>query len=106
MDDVEIYSKSICEKIKEMDIDIFGTTVFTYQSFDNEVDTQELIEYFLLNNISVCVPVLIEENEMIARSVQPTCNYSINSFGILEPEKTDVIEKNEILSYYSAWDSL
>ena len=95
-DEVISLSSLICEEVKKIDIEFFGTTVFAYKSFQNEIETQELIEYFLSNNVRVCVPVIIDHNEIIAKTVQPTCNYCVNSFGILEPEMTDVVTMEDI----------
>lgn len=68
--------------------------VFIYVSFQKEVDTHSLINYFLAQGKTVAVPLVIsKEKGMIAIIIDGISQLTPNKMGILEP----VYDENRIL---------
>lgn len=89
----EIFSKLISSKIMDT-----LESVFVYSDFQNEVKTKELIKYLIDNKRAVYLPKCnTEELTMTPVRIYDTTDYSLNKYGIIEPNsQTDLICQNTI----------
>lgn len=98
-EEAEVKSRAIFDRLKELGHRFFGSSVFIYVSFDNEADTNPIIEYFLSNDLIVSVPVVVPDVRIDAvRIGSPHCNMKKGCLGIYEPEEGDVIACKDISS--------
>ena len=84
----------IYESVIENDLYINANKIFIYVSYNNEVDTIDIIKNSIDNNKSVYVPKInIEDKTMKSVEIHSLNELSVNKYGILEP---NVVDKNNI----------
>lgn len=82
----------IYESVIENDLYINANKIFIYVSYNNEVDTIDIIKNSIDNNKSVYVPKInIEDKTMKSVEIHSLNELSVNKYGILEP---NVVDKN------------
>ncbi len=89
--DVELKSKSIVDKIKELDDYKNAENVFSYFPFGSEVDVKNLIIDCLNNNKNVYLPKIIslEEGDMRFIKISSLDDVSVGCMNIMEPLEND-----------------
>ncbi len=92
------YSRQIMTHLCSLDEIQNARTIFGFISYSNEVDTHELLRYFLNNNKVLATPKILPEKVMIAVKLTAWENLVTGEMGILMPpgdtpcpEKFDVI---------------
>ena len=60
-------------------------TIFCYESYKNEVQTRSIMEYFFKKGKDVYIPVVTGAEMRLAKWA-PDMTYTINRFGIKEPQ--------------------
>ena len=88
-------------------IDSFVTKqVSIFQPYNNEIDTNNLINLLFSKNISVSLPCIIEEsNQMIFRELKEGEELKKGKYGILEPgDKNSVITPSVLFMPLLAFD--
>jgi len=88
--------EDIFNKIIKLDRFINARDIFTYVSFDNEVDTKKLIQYSIENGKKVYVPK-VEKGERRLRvfNIESESQLEIGSYNILEPENGVEVDKKK-----------
>ncbi|MBE5763249.1 MAG: 5-formyltetrahydrofolate cyclo-ligase [Clostridiales bacterium] len=81
LSDKDLLSKVICKKIKALNLDC--KAIMLYSALANEVNVDELIEYYI-EKCDVYLPKVIGL-DMVAIKVDKTTQYKIGAFGIKEP---------------------
>ena len=82
----------IYESVIENDLYINANKIFIYVSYNNEVDTIDIIKNSIDNNKSVYVPKInIEDKTMKSVEIHSLNELSVNKYGILEP---NIVDKN------------
>ena len=102
-------SRSIFEKITASEEFENANKIFTYVNFENEIVTEDIINYSLSLNKIVAVPV-INGKEMFFSEIKSLSELKKNKFGILEPESnalkiTECDEKTLVLVPLLAYNS-
>jgi 5-formyltetrahydrofolate cyclo-ligase len=69
--------------------------IFSYISFDHEVDTFAILDHCLTSNKGLCVPVITDGKMQISRITGLT-GLKKSKFGILEPEKIEPVDNRSI----------
>ena len=70
-----------------------ASTILFYISYDNEVDTHEMIKELLSNKKTIVVPVVDKERRCLILSKLESWNdLEVGSYNILEPKKDKIIE--------------
>lgn len=70
--------------------------VFTYVSFDNEVDTIEIIKYSIQNNKKIYVPKIVKgENKLEVCKLNSIQHLKQGTFNIPEPADECIVFKNK-----------
>lgn len=67
-----------------------GMIVGCYVSVKDELDTSEILEYCFANNITVCVPKVVE-NTLQFYKIKSNHDLAPAPFGLLEPNVTEMI---------------
>ena len=67
-----------------------GMIVGCYVSVKDELDTSEILEYCFVNNITVCVPKVVE-NTLQFYKIKSNHDLVPAPFGLLEPNVTEMI---------------
>ena len=67
-----------------------GMIVGCYVSVKDELDTSEILEYCFANNITVCVPKVVE-NTLQFYKIKSNHDLVPAPFGLLEPNETELI---------------
>lgn len=89
--EVEQFSQQIFESLKCIISTRKEKDYFVYNSFGNEVSTNQIIEYLLKHNKNVFLP-RVENDDMVAVKINANTQYLISKFGIREPigKSTDI----------------
>lgn len=82
--EVEKFSHQIFENFKKELKNLDCNTFFVYNSFGNEVRTNEIVEFLLKEGKKVYMP-RVEGKQMVAVQVQQNTQFAISSYGIMEP---------------------
>lgn len=82
--ELEKMSDDVFCNLKKILKNFCETNYFIYLSFNNEVQTQKIINFLLLNKKNVFVPK-IKNNFMLASRIDEKTTFEKNKFGILEP---------------------
>lgn len=92
------YDKAIFENVTNSKFYINASTIFIFVSYNNEVDTHNIIKHGLSHNKTICVPKIMSKNEgMKAVSINDFEDLIPGAYGILEPADFSMeIEKEEI----------
>ena len=72
-----------------------GMIVGCYVSVKDELDTSEILEYCFANNITVCVPKVVE-NTLQFYKIKSNHDLVPAPFGLLEPNVTEMIPVQKI----------
>jgi len=72
-----------------------GMIVGCYVSVKDELDTSEILEFCFANNISVCVPKVVE-NTLQFYKIKSSHDLVPAPFGLLEPNVTEMIPVQKI----------
>lgn len=72
-----------------------GMIVGCYVSVKDELDTSEILEYCFANNITVCVPKVVE-NTLQFYQIKSNHDLVPAPFGLLEPNVTEMIPVQKI----------
>ena len=72
-----------------------GMIVGCYVSVKDELDTSEILEFCFANNISVCVPKVVE-NTLQFYKIKSNDDLVPAPFGLLEPNVTEMISVQKI----------
>ncbi len=72
-----------------------GMIVGCYVSVKDELDTSEILEFCFANNISVCVPKVVE-NTLKFYKIKSNHDLVSAPFGLLEPNVTEMIPVQKI----------
>lgn len=84
------FDKSILENLIETNEFKNANTVFVYVSYNNEVDTHEIIKECIKDGKKVCVPKVISKIEgMKAIEIRAFDELKPGAYGILEPTSFD-----------------
>ncbi len=78
--------KKIAEMLIESDFYKKAQTIMVYMSYNGEVSTDELIEIMLKDGKTLCAPVCIDKETMIAKSFTQISEFSKGMYGIKEPK--------------------
>ena len=90
-------SQKICETVLNSNVFKNAKTVFVYLSFNNEVDTNLIVENCFQQGKKVCVPVCKKDCIMDAVSIQNMADMVYNNYGIAEPkDASNVVDKQDI----------
>ena len=94
----ELKKKSLLLNERIINSEEFKTakSIFCYISFEDEIDTFKILEFCLKNNKILSVPVIKTDKIMIPAVINSLNNLERNKFGILEPRKYKIIDKNDI----------
>ena len=96
LEDKKILDEKIFKFLIESDFYKKSKRIFIYVSYNNEVDTKEIIDYSLKNDKEIYVPKInIEDKTMKAIRIHSLSELYVNKYGILEP---DIVDKNYIES--------
>lgn len=87
-DELQAFSSDIFDKITNLEEFKNKKVILCYVSFNNEVDTINLIEYSLKIGKVVAVPK-VEGNAMEFYRIKDFSDLKPGYFGVLEPEKND-----------------
>ena len=89
-------SNNVFNKIINLDIYDSSKTIGIYYSMDDEVSTIYLIDYSLKLGKEVCLPRVIDNNEMEFFKITDRNNLSKTKFGVLEPTNNDLVDPKSI----------
>lgn len=96
LEDKKILDEKIFNFLIKSDFYKKSKRIFIYVSYNNEVDTKEIIEYSLKNDKIIYVPKInIEDKTMKAIRIHSLNELYVNKYGILEP---NIVDKNYIES--------
>lgn len=93
--EVKTLSAKITEKVLSLDIIKEKQTFMVYNSIKCEVSTQKIINHLLENAKTVCYPITIDENIVIAKPL--TTEFVNGNFGVLEPKEYEVLDKVDVV---------
>ncbi len=82
--------KQILKNVTECDFYKNAQTVMVYISYNGEVDTVGLIGKMLADGKTLCAPVCIDKETMVARSFSSYDELVIGAYGIPEPHGAEV----------------
>lgn len=86
--------KKIFNSLIESNIYKESKKIFIYVSYNNEVDTKEIIKHSFENNKIIYVPKInIEDKTMNAVKIHSLNELYVNKYGILEP---NIVDKNDV----------
>lgn len=96
-DEVENLSKKVFENIfKLVDMNKIKCMML-YHPIQNEVSTEELMEYCFENKIKVILPkVLKDVKEIIPCKIESKNSLKLGEYNIMEPFEYEIVHKNEI----------
>lgn len=83
-EEVEVYSNIIFQKTIKLLQEYNYKDFFVYKDFKNEVSTKKIIDYLLVNDKKVYLPV-INKDYLKTVQISNKTKYLINSYGIEEP---------------------
>lgn len=89
-------SNDIFNKIINLDIYKSSKTVGIYYSMDDEVSTISLIDYSLKLGKEVCLPRVLNNNEMKFYKITDRNNLSKSKYGVLEPTNNNLVNPKTI----------
>lgn len=92
--DVKDKSEIIKTKILNSNWYKNSDAIMIYVSFNNEVETKNIIEDALNSGKNVVVPVCIDGNNLIPAVIQSICDMIPNKYGILEPKNIQAYTGN------------
>lgn len=95
LEEINSFSDLIFEKVFNLDAYKKAKTVFVYNSFKSEVSTQKAITKMLQSKI-VYMPKINENDIMTAVKITQQTEFTINKFGIYQPNNGEIANKNEI----------
>ena len=90
---MEIHSKKIFSKVTKMKIISEAETIGCYSSIGSEVQTNDIINYFLNEGKSVSLPKA-SQDEMTFRKVEDVSKLEKGEFDIPEPKDNTPIQEN------------
>ncbi|MCT4583543.1 MAG: 5-formyltetrahydrofolate cyclo-ligase [Peptostreptococcaceae bacterium] len=96
-DTIKKKSLNITNKIIKSHILDDKKNIFIYIDFKNEVKTKYLIEYLLMKNKNIYVPITIKETkELKVCKLEDVKDLELSTYGIKEPkkEKQTIVDKN------------
>ena len=94
---MEIHSKKIFSKLTKMKIISDASTIGCYSSIGSEVQTSDIINYFLNEGKSVSLPK-VSEDEMTFRKVEDVSKLEKGEFDIPEPkDNAPIQEKHDVI---------
>ena len=94
---MEIHSKKIFSKLTKMKIILEAETIGCYSSIGSEVQTNDIINYFLNEGKSVSLPK-VSQDEMTFRKVEDVSKLEKGEFDIPEPkDNAQVEEKHDVI---------
>ncbi len=94
LEDKKILDEKIFNFLIESDFYKKSKRIFIYVSYNNEVDTKEIINYSLKNDKIIYVPKInIADKTMKAIRIHSLNELYVNKYGILEP---DIVDKSYI----------
>lgn len=96
MEQVMVYSDKIYHRLKEFISLNKYNAIYTYVAFNEEVQTNAIIEYAFQNNIKLAVPK-IENKQMDFYYIQKKEDLKVGFYGILEPKTNRIAKDNHIL---------
>jgi len=82
--------KKILQRIKEQDFYKSAKTVMVYISYNGEVDTIRLIDDMIKEGKTLCAPVCIDKENMVARKFESFHELVPGAYGISEPQGEEV----------------
>lgn len=88
--DKEIKNNIIYNKILHHELINKSDTILIYMSFDNEVDTYKIIEYYL-NKKKIAVPK-VSGNNMEFHYIKSLTDLKKDTFNIMEPDNNDIVK--------------
>ena len=89
-------SNDVFNKIINLDIYKSSKTIGIYYSIDDEVSTISLIDYSLKLGKEVCLPRVIDNNEMEFFKIADRNNLYKSKYGVLEPTNNDLVDPKSI----------
>ena len=89
--------KKICEKVRSCDFYKKAETIMVYISYNGEVDTRLLIEDMLRDGKTLCAPVCVDRETMVAKKFSSADELVSGAYGIPEPQGEDVTDIDLIL---------
>lgn len=89
-------SDDVFNKIINLGIYKNSKTIGIYYSMDDEVSTVSLIDYSLMLGKEVCIPRVINNNEMEFHKITDRFNLSKSKYGVLEPTNNDFVDPKSI----------
>lgn len=89
-------SNDVFNKITNLDIYKNSKTIGIYYSMDDEVSTISLIDYSLKLGKEVCIPRVINNNEMEFYKIVDRNNLSKSKYGVLEPTNNNLVDPKSI----------
>ena len=84
------FDKKILQKITEQDFYKSAGTVMVYISYNGEVDTFGLINHMLNDGKTLCAPVCVDKETMVAKKFSEVSELISGAYGILEPRGEEV----------------
>jgi 5-formyltetrahydrofolate cyclo-ligase len=90
------YSDKIYHRLKEFISFEKYNAIYTYVAFNEEVQTNAIIEYAFHNNIKLAVPK-IENKQMDFYYIRKKEDLKVGFYGILEPNTNQIAKDNHIL---------
>lgn len=95
-EEITTYSEEICQRLrKQIDLGSYDA-LYTYVSFNEEVQTTSLIEYALSKNLKLAVPKIINK-AMEFYYIQGLDELKTGFHNILEPVTSQIAKDNHIL---------
>lgn len=88
-------SHFIIDELKNREEFQQAKTIAVYLSYHHEVDTWELVQE-MIKMKTICVPVIKDHHQMDFVEIQDLKSLKKNKYGIAEPCKGKVIDKNDI----------
>ena len=89
-------SSDVFNKIINLDIYKDSKTIGIYYSIDDEVSTISLVDYSLELGKEVCLPRVIDNNEMEFHKITDRFNLSKSKYGVLEPTNNNLVNPKSI----------
>lgn len=96
--DKELKSKEITNKVISFESYNLAKVIAIYNSFEDEVDTQDLIKYSIEQNKIVVLPKVINKSQMKFYKISSLDRLEIGVWGIKEPieDENNLVQANEI----------
>ncbi len=94
--DKDTKSRTIFNKLIDLDIYKCSKVIGIYYSLEDEVDTIELIDYSIKIGKTVCIPKVLSNNTMSFYKIIDRSNLVKSSFNILEPNTNNLVNPNDI----------